>query len=101
MNSTGLVCLPWQPSESDILGLEPDERDPVAIILAAQLRLRSHRRETRRSPRPTTRRPIRSDAVRQIVSAREALLRRAISMCSSTRDGAYRTDRLVPSGSAR
>lgn len=77
MNTIGFARLPWRPFESDILGLEPEESDPVAVILAAQLRLRRHRRQS------TARQPVREGGetyaeVRRIVSARDTLLRRIL-----------------------
>jgi hypothetical protein len=80
MHRLGIPLLPWRPFETDVLGLEPDESDPVRIILAAQLRLRSHRRQ-----KPA--RPLGREAnveVRKIVGARDSLLRRVITDLSSS-----------------
>lgn len=59
--------------EAEILGLEPDETDPVRIILAAQLRLRRCRRD-----QPCGDCPLPPAEVRRIVAARDALLKRAV-----------------------
>jgi hypothetical protein len=81
MEMTKLPRVFWPSLESDVLGLEPEESDPVAIILAAQLRLRRHRRQ----PARTTGEP--EVDVRQIYSTRDAMLRRAIARCSCMTDG--------------
>jgi hypothetical protein len=52
-----------------VLGLRPDEADPLRIIVAAQIRLRRWRRVG------TAREAARSE-VQRIVAAREALLQR-------------------------
>lgn len=75
MHTDVLPRLPWRPFEAEILGLEPDELDPVTIIVAAQLRLRGHRRRTG-GPRGAG---STSDEVRRIVSARDSLLKRAVA----------------------
>lgn len=59
-------------SDAEILGLEPHESDPVRIILAAQLRLRSCRSGKTASIACT------GTEVRRIIAARDALLRRAV-----------------------
>lgn len=66
-------------ADAETLGLEPDEADPVRIILAAQLRLRSCRRGQVAGSRCTP------TEVRRIIAARDALLRRAVG--SMTRFG--------------
>lgn len=78
MHTHVLPRLPWRPFEAEILGLEPDDLDPVTIIVAAQLRLRGHRRQTLAS-RGAGRS---SDEVRRIVSARDSLLRRTVARCA-------------------
>lgn len=58
--------------EAVILGLEPEDHDPVRIIRAAQLRLRRYRGEISADGHgPTT-------EIRLIIAARDALLRRAV-----------------------
>ncbi|MFM1903948.1 MAG: hypothetical protein RLZZ440_1848 [Planctomycetota bacterium] len=69
--------LSWRPSEAYVLGLEPDDLDPVAIIVAAQLRLRSHRRQSVAAQLTA---PA-SDDVRRIVAARDKLLRHTVERC--------------------
>jgi hypothetical protein len=64
--------------EAAVLGLEPDEADPVRIILAAQLRLR----RCRRGDSATDEGPA-GDEVRRIIAAREALLRQAVGTLAS------------------
>jgi hypothetical protein len=59
--------------EAAVLGLEPDETDPVRIILAAQLRLRC----CRQGDSATGDRPAGPD-VRRIIAARDALLQQAV-----------------------
>lgn len=59
-------------SDAEVLGLELDETDPVRIILAAQLRLRSCRRGQVAGSRET------ATDVRRIIAARDALLSRAV-----------------------
>ena len=73
MNAVSSAPLPVL--EAEILGLEPGETDPVRIILAAQLRLRLCRRD-----HPCGERPASPVDVRQIVAARDALLRRAVGV---------------------
>ncbi len=71
MNAVPSASIPGL--EADILGLEPGETDPVRIILAAQLRLRRCRRDQRGGgwrPPPAE--------IRQIVAARDSLLRQAV-----------------------
>lgn len=60
-----------------VLGLRADERDPVVIILAAQLRLRRWRR-----PQPVAPEHPNTAPIRAIVSARDAMLREALARLS-------------------
>ncbi|MFM8413529.1 MAG: hypothetical protein ACKOCX_02270 [Planctomycetota bacterium] len=76
MNAVSSAAIPGL--EAEILGLEPGETDPVRIILAAQLRLRLCRRH---HPCGGCRLP--PTDVRQIVAARDALLRRAVGVLAS------------------
>jgi len=69
-----LPRLSFRPEPADILGLPSGERDPVQIILAAQLRLRNCRRDGRHS---LGRRG--GGEIRRIVAARDTLLREAIN----------------------
>lgn len=85
MNMAGLTRPSWRPLQTAVLGLEPEETDPVAIILAAQLRLRRHRRQ---SP---ARRPVRNGSdstaeMRRIVFARDSLLQHVVERWSPTID---------------
>jgi hypothetical protein len=64
--------------EAAVLGLEPDEADPVRIILAAQLRLR----RLRRGDSATSDCPA-GPEVRRIIAARDALLRQAMGTLAS------------------
>ena len=73
MNAVSSAAVPGM--EAEILGLEPGETDPVRIILAAQLRLRRCRRD-----HPCGERRASPSDVRQIVAARDALLRRAVGV---------------------
>lgn len=74
MKTFGMDRLTLRNVENDVLGLEPEETDPVTIILAAQLRLRRHRRHTAAAEDG----PATSEEVRRIVSARDTLLRRVM-----------------------
>lgn len=64
-------------SDAEILGLEPDEVDPVRIILAAQLRLRHCRHGQAAGSRST------GTEVRRIIAARDSLLRWAVGSLAS------------------
>lgn len=77
MPTNVLPRLPWRLFEAEILGLEPSDLDPVTIIVAAQLRLRGHRRKTLAALGAGRA----SDEVRRIVSARDSLLRRTVAQC--------------------
>lgn len=59
--------------EAAVLGLEPDETDPVRIILAAQLRLRCCRQSDSAAGDSTA-----GADVRRIIAARDALLQQAV-----------------------
>jgi hypothetical protein len=59
--------------DAAMLGLGPDETDPVRIILAAQLRLRC----CRQGDSATADRPA-GPEVRRIIAARDALLHQAV-----------------------
>ncbi len=82
MHANVLPRLTWRPFEAEILGLEPGDLDPVTIIVAAQLRLRGHRRQ--RLTAKNASQP--SDEVRRIVSARDSLLSRAVSVPHTSRE---------------
>lgn len=82
-------------TDSAILGLEPGEVDPVRIILAAQLRLRRCRRGQVAGSRCT------AAEVRQIIAARDALLRHAVGSLTRLGTGGLTSGRtLVPSSLA-
>ncbi len=85
MHTDVLPRLPWRPFEAEILGLEPDDLDPVTIIVAAQLRLRGHRRQTG-AARGACRT---SEEVRRIVSARDSLLKRTVERCRCPAVGSW------------
>lgn len=68
-------------SDAEILGLEPDEVDPVRIILAAQLRLRHCRHGQAAGSRST------GTEVRRIVAARDSLLRWAVGSLTNRSTG--------------
>lgn len=59
---------------ADILGLESEETDPVAVILNAHLRLRQYRRRENLNERRMATREM-----RRIVQARDELLKQAVS----------------------
>ena len=82
-------------SDAEILGLEPDEADPVRIILAAQLRLRHCRRGQVAGSRCT------ATEVRQIIAARDALLKQAVGSLTRLGTGSITSGRmLTPAGAA-
>jgi len=62
------------PPLAAVLGIDPEDREPVHIILAAQLRLRQYRRQAGGSRASQT-----SREVRRIVAARDTLLRDSVS----------------------
>ncbi len=64
----------FRPPLAAVLGIDPEDREPVHIILAAQLRLRQYRREAGGSRNRQA-----SREVRRIVAARDTLLRDAVS----------------------
>jgi len=65
--------------EAVILGLDPDDHDPVRIIRAAQLRLRRFRAAPVADGHGST------QHIRLIIAARDALLKRAV--VSLSQDG--------------
>jgi hypothetical protein len=98
MHDTAALLLPCREFVSDVLGLEPEEADPIAIIVAAQLRLRHHRRMSlaARLPRPSKCPRRQSDEVTRIVVARDILLRRTVTQNTlSTADSRRLAARVV------
>ena len=82
-------------TDSAILGLDPGEADPVRIILAAQLRLRRCRRGQVAGSRCT------AAEVRQIIAARDTLLRQAVGSLTRLKTGSIMSGRtLLPAGAA-
>jgi hypothetical protein len=61
-----------------VLGLPPDESDPVRIILTAHLRLRNCRRRQKAAGRPLT-----VSEMTSIIRARDALLQRSVRRFAS------------------
>jgi len=59
-------------SDAEILGLEPQEDNPVTVILAAQMRLRRCRRDNARGSRGS------AGEIRKIIAARDAMLSRGV-----------------------
>lgn len=76
-------------SDAEILGLEPDEADPVRVILAAQLRLRQCRRGQASNSRST------AAEVRRIIAARDALLQRAVGSLTRLGSGSSMVGRAI------
>lgn len=70
----------WSSRAHRVLGLSPEERDPVTIILAAQIRLR----RWRRCKEPAGEAALETERVRVIVRARDAMLQAAFSRLTST-----------------
>ena len=72
------AAVPASCSPAAVLGLEPEEADPVRIILAAQLRLRRYRRDRRLALTPHE-----AAETRRIVEARDHLLSRAVGQLAA------------------
>lgn len=82
----------WHAADAEILGLEPNEEDPVTVILAAQVRLRRCRQDQADG------RPCTSGEIRRIIAARDALLSRAVGFLTRPAPTRTAADALAAGG---
>jgi hypothetical protein len=90
LTNVGDEFLPNWPEErpAAVLGLAPNEADPVRIILTAHLRLRHCRRRQKADGRP-----IAISELRRIVRARDELLQQSLRQLASRVAGVGKAER--------